>query len=178
MCPWVMVVSANTGSILVVAVTLVACTTTESWWRSSKYQHSLYRHSHPGFFGKAGQRHFHLQRNQQYKPTINLSKLWTLVPESARKSSTSAHAAVINVVKAGYFKVLGSGALPAIPCVVYAKEFSSKAEKRIVAAGGACKLVAWVPNLKWISRGNLVVFVSWSIFQLRCSNLFHYLSHS
>jgi len=95
-----MVVSASTESIQVVVVTPVACTTTESWWRSSKYQHSLYRSSHPGFFGKAGQRHFHLQRNQQYKPTINLSKLWTLVPEAARKASTSAHAAVINVVKA------------------------------------------------------------------------------
>ena len=170
MCLWVMVVSASTESIPPVAVTPVACTTTESWWRSSKYQHSLYRFSHPGFFGKAGQRHFHLQRNQQFKPTINLSKLWTLVPEDARKASTSAHAAVINVVKAGYFKVLGSGALPKTPCVVYAKEFSSKAEQRIKAAGGECKLIAWtaiwfsvkhIMRLSWVS---LYVMVKYPAF--------------
>jgi large subunit ribosomal protein L27Ae len=55
--------------------------------------------SHPGYFGKKGQRHFHLQRNQYFKPTINLDKLWTLVPEEARKASTAEKAVVIDVVK-------------------------------------------------------------------------------
>jgi large subunit ribosomal protein L27Ae len=55
--------------------------------------------SHPGYFGKKGQRHFHLQPNQLYKPTINLNKIWTLVPEEARKASTAAKAVVIDVVK-------------------------------------------------------------------------------
>ena len=55
--------------------------------------------SHPGYFGKKGQRHFHLQRNQQFLPTINLNKIWTLVPEDARKASTAAKAVVIDVVK-------------------------------------------------------------------------------
>jgi len=42
----------------------------------------------------------------------------------------------------GFFKVLGKGALPNVPCLVKAKEFSKIAEKRIKAAGGACVLVA------------------------------------
>merc|ERR1711990_978220 len=52
---------------------------------------------------------------------INLEKLWTLVSEKARADSTAAKAAVIDVTKAGYFKVLGKGELPKAPCVVRAK---------------------------------------------------------
>jgi ribosomal protein L15 len=42
----------------------------------------------------------------------------------------------------GFFKVLGSGALPKVPVIVRAKEFSAKAEKRIKEAGGVCQLIA------------------------------------
>ena len=56
--------------------------------------------SHPGYFGKKGIRHFHLKRNQYYKPTINLDKIWTLVSEEARAASTKDKAAVIDVTKA------------------------------------------------------------------------------
>jgi ribosomal protein L15 len=56
--------------------------------------------SHPGFYGKKGQRHFHFKRNQYFKPCINLDKLWTLVPEEARKNSTKDKAAVIDVTQA------------------------------------------------------------------------------
>jgi large subunit ribosomal protein L27Ae len=97
---------------------------------------------HPGYFGKKGQRHFHYKKNQYFRPTINLDKLWTLVPEEARKNSTSAKAAVIDVTKAGFFKVLGKGELPKVPMVLRAKEVSYQAEKRIKAAGGAVQLVA------------------------------------
>ncbi len=99
-CQWVTVVSVVTESILPVAVTQVVCIITESTLRNSK--HSLFVNSlcsHPGYFGKKGQRHFHLQRNQYFKPTINLDKLWTLVPEDARKASTAANAVIIDVVK-------------------------------------------------------------------------------
>lgn len=34
---------------------------------------------HPGYFGKVGMRNFHLNRNHQYCPTINLDKLWSLI---------------------------------------------------------------------------------------------------
>jgi len=100
MCQWVTVVSVVTESILPVAVTQVVCIITESTLRNSK--HSLFVNSmisHPGYFGKKGQRHFHLQRNQYFKPTVNLDKLWTLVPEDARKASTAANAVIIDVVK-------------------------------------------------------------------------------
>ena len=97
---------------------------------------------HQGYFGKKGQRHFHYKKNQYFRPTINLDKLWTLVPEEARKNSTSAKAAVIDVTKAGFFKVLGKGELPKVPMVLRAKEVSYHAEKRIKAAGGAVQLVA------------------------------------
>ena len=51
-------------------------------------------------------------------------------------------AAVIDVTKAGYFKVLGKGRLPNQPVVIKAKFFSKTAERRIKAIGGACILVA------------------------------------
>lgn len=49
---------------------------------------------------------------------------------------------VIDVTKAGYFKVLGKGRLPAQAVVVKAKFFSKTAERRIKAVGGACVLTA------------------------------------
>lgn len=49
---------------------------------------------------------------------------------------------VIDVTKAGYFKVLGKGRLPNQPVVVRAKFFSKTAERRIKAIGGACILTA------------------------------------
>ena len=91
--------SVATVSIPLVAVTPVACTTTGSTSRNSKHALFADRCSHPGYFGKCGIRHFHYQRNQFYKPTLNLDKLWTLVPEEARKASTKDKAVVIDVVK-------------------------------------------------------------------------------
>lgn len=34
---------------------------------------------HPGYFGKVGMRNFHLRRQHNYCPTINLDRLWGLV---------------------------------------------------------------------------------------------------
>merc|ERR1712096_280809 len=78
----------------------------------------MFEKYHPGYFGKKGQRHFHLCKNQYYLPTINLDKLWNLVSEEVRKNSKENNAAIIDVVKAGYFKVLGKGGLPEVPCIV------------------------------------------------------------
>lgn len=98
--------------------------------------------SHPGYFGKVGMRYFHKSKSLFFCPTINVEKLWTLVSEEARKSSTASKACVIDCVAHGIFKVLGAGELPAVPLVVKAKFFSKDAEKKIKAAGGACVLVA------------------------------------
>ncbi|KAB0387149.1 hypothetical protein FD755_002105 [Muntiacus reevesi] len=85
---------------------------------------------HPGYFGKVGMRHYHLKRNQSFRPTVNLDKLWTLVA-----------APIIDVVRSGYYKVLGKGKLPKQPVIVKAKFFSRRAEEKIKGVGGACVLV-------------------------------------
>lgn len=66
---------------------------------------------HPGYFGKVGMRRFHLTRNSQWSPIINVDKLWTLVPEEEKKglSSESDVVPVIDTLAAGYGKVLGTG---------------------------------------------------------------------
>lgn len=101
---------------------------------------------HPGYFGKVGMRTFHLQRNRQWSPIINLDKLWTLVPEENReqylKSASANSAPVIDTLAAGYSKVLGKGKLPSVPFIVRARFVSQLAEKKIKEAGGAVQLIA------------------------------------
>ncbi|CAM9252179.1 unnamed protein product [Heterosigma akashiwo] len=98
---------------------------------------------HPGYFGKVGMRHWHLLKNREHCPTVNIDKLWSLLPEGTyEKAKDGDKAPVLDCVKAGYFKVLGKGKLPDIPLIVKAKFFSLEAEKKIKAAGGACLLTA------------------------------------
>jgi large subunit ribosomal protein L27Ae len=56
-------------------------------------------------------RHFHLTRNAHWAPTINIDKLWTLVPEEEKKDLTESSdvVPVIDVLQHGYAKVLGNG---------------------------------------------------------------------
>ena len=60
-------------------------------------------------------RHDHLKRNQSFCPTVTLDELWTLVSEqtwvNAAQNKTGA-AAIIDVVRPGYYKVLRKGRLP------------------------------------------------------------------
>ncbi len=108
---------------------------------------------HPGYFGKKGIRTFNLQRNRLHFPSINIDKVWNLVSEQARQAyaKPSDKVPVIDVTKAGFFKVLGKGFLPAQPVVVKAKFFSKIAEKKIKAVGGACVLTAWSSIFKYNS---------------------------
>ena len=66
---------------------------------------------HPGYFGKVGMRRFHLTRNLQWRPIINVDKLWTLVPSAEKEglTETSEIVPVIDTLQAGYGKVLGNG---------------------------------------------------------------------
>ncbi|XP_036282167.1 60S ribosomal protein L27a-like [Pipistrellus kuhlii] len=77
----------------------------------------------PGDFGKVGVRHYHLKENQSSCPAVNLDKLWALVSEQTRvkavKSKTGA-APVADVVRSGYYNVLGKGKLPQ-PVIVKAR---------------------------------------------------------
>lgn len=85
-------------------------------------------------------RHFHLLKNQTYCPTINLDRIWSLVPEEAKKQAATMKdkLPVVDVTQHGYFKVLGKGFLPKQPMIVKARYFSELAEKRIKEAGGVC----------------------------------------
>ncbi|ELK25467.1 60S ribosomal protein L27a [Myotis davidii] len=100
---------------------------------------------HPGSFGKAGVKHYPLKRNQSFCPTVNLDKLWTLVGEQTRvnaaKNKTGA-APVTDMVRSGYYQVLGKGSLPKQHVMVKAKFSSRRAEENIKGAGRACVLVA------------------------------------
>ena len=82
----------------------------------SAYTHVAVRRTnfdkyHPGYFGKVGMRHFHLTRNQHWRPIINVDKLWSLVPEEQKKGLTenSDVVPVIDTLRFGYGKVLGNG---------------------------------------------------------------------
>jgi large subunit ribosomal protein L27Ae len=77
-------------------------------------------------------------------PSINLDRLWNLVSEQSRTlyAANKDRVPVIDVTKAGFFKVLGKGFLPTQPVVVRAKFFSKIAERKIKAVGGACVLTA------------------------------------
>jgi len=101
---------------------------------------------HPGYFGKVGMRYFHKTTQQFFRPTINVDRVWTLVSAQIKdkyaKAKETDEMPVIDVTQAGFFKVLGAGNVPAQPCIVKAKFFSKKAEKKINEAGGVCVLTA------------------------------------
>ncbi|KAL1962301.1 hypothetical protein VTN77DRAFT_9792 [Rasamsonia byssochlamydoides] len=103
---------------------------------------------HPGYFGKVGMRHYHLLRNKEWKPVINLDKLWTLVPQETRdkylgeNASSQDTAPVIDLLSLGYAKLLGKGRLPNVPVVVKARYVSKEAERKITEVGGRIELVA------------------------------------
>lgn len=97
---------------------------------------------HPGYFGKVGMRHFHLRKNVYFTPTINVDKIWSVVPEGTRESYVnSAESPIIDLEKLGIFKVMGKGKLPNQPMIVRARVFTELAEKKIKQAGGICELV-------------------------------------
>jgi len=88
--------------------------------------------------------HKHANTSNFYQPAVNLDKLWSLVSEQTRANyeKNTKKAPVIDVVRAGYFKVLGKGNLPKQPVIVKARFFSRQAEEKIKAVGGACILTA------------------------------------
>jgi large subunit ribosomal protein L27Ae len=90
-------------------------------------------------------RYFHKMQNGFWKPTINLEKLWSLVPAEKRDAYLAKKgdkAPVLNLLDYGYSKLLGKGRLPDVPIVVRARYVSAEAEKKIKAAGGVVQLVA------------------------------------
>ncbi|KAK1335958.1 hypothetical protein QTO34_003758 [Cnephaeus nilssonii] len=100
---------------------------------------------HPGYFGKVGMRHYHLKRNQSFCPTVNLwinCGPWSVSRHGKCCQKQDWSCSYIDVVRSGYYKVLGKGKLPKQPVIVKAKFFSRRAEEKIKGVGGACVLVA------------------------------------
>ncbi|RNA11462.1 60S ribosomal L27a [Brachionus plicatilis] len=99
---------------------------------------------HPGYFGKVGMRQYRVLKNRLWSPAVNVDRLWSLVTEQHREQyqKKTDVAPVIDVVRAGYHKVLGKGLLPKQPVIVKAKYFSRSAEEKIKKVGGVCVLVA------------------------------------
>jgi large subunit ribosomal protein L27Ae len=56
-------------------------------------------------------RHFHITRNLTWRPTINIEKLWTLVPKEEKEGLTEGSdvVPVIDLLHHGYAKLLGNG---------------------------------------------------------------------
>ena len=72
-------------------------------------------------------------RNQYWRPVVNVDQLVSLVPEDQRKSATSELVPVVDVLRAGYSKVLGKGRLTVdMPLIVKARFVSRAAEAKCV----------------------------------------------
>ncbi|KAH9933059.1 60S ribosomal protein L27a [Fomitopsis serialis] len=112
------------------------------WWQH--HHRTNFDKYHPGYFGKVGMRRFHLTRNLQWSPIINVDKLWTLVPAEEKEGLTESSdvVPVIDTLRHGYGKILGNGQLPKLPFIVKARFVSKKAEAKIKEAGGVVALVA------------------------------------
>lgn len=98
----------------------------------------LFDKFHPGYFGKTGMRTFHMKKNPQWCPVVNLDTLNSLMTS---EQLASKDIPVIDVSTHGYFKVLGRGTLTRA-VNVKARIFSDKAQERIKKLGGQCILSA------------------------------------
>jgi len=126
---------------------------------------------HPGYFGKVGMKYYHKKKNDllHFCPTINVEKLWALLPEEVRIKFAAADlikkgdAPIIDVTKFGYFKVLGNGVLPRQPLIVKAKLFSAIAEKKIKDVGVCC-ISGLLLGVCFVSN-----FVKFYFFRMSCA---------
>ena len=110
------------------------------------HQRTLFDTYHPGYFGKRGMKVFHRHATRTFCKTLNIDKLWTLMPEEQRKEfldkKDPQNAPVVDVTQWGVRKVTGRGDLPTCPIIVKARQFTKKAEYKIRLAGGVCVLTA------------------------------------
>ena len=83
-------------------------------------------------------RNFHLIKKGNVVPTINVERLWSL--GRSYWADKKDKASVIDVMKAGYMKVIGKGNLPEQPVIFKACYFTKEAEEKIKAVGVVCVL--------------------------------------
>jgi hypothetical protein len=65
--------------------------------------------SHPGHFGKIGQRRLHFRANKVFKPTANIANVWPLALQSgiSLEARTDGKVPVLDLNRSGVFKCLG-----------------------------------------------------------------------
>ena len=106
------------------------------------YQKINFDKYHPGYFGKVGQRHFHLKRNTQWKPALNLDRVESLVPEQDWSACAGTNKLpVVDLLNHGYAKLLGNGRITR-PVIIKTRYCSRIAEKKLKEIGGAVVLKA------------------------------------
>ncbi|KCZ77632.1 hypothetical protein H311_01352, partial [Anncaliia algerae PRA109] len=102
---------------------------------------TLFDKYHPDHFGKRGMRNYHVKKNAEWAPQVNVSKLWSLIPKDQVNTfiNDESVAPKIECRQFGYHIVRGKGDLSfQRPIVVYARYFTPNAIKKIEAAGGKC----------------------------------------
>lgn len=117
-----------------------------------RYQHRVKVDKyHWGYFDKISMRHYHLKRNQNFCPTVNLNKWWTLISEqtliNATKNTTGG-APIIDAVQYDHCNVLGKRKLLKPPVITKAKFFSRRAKEKIKGRGRGT--VSWF-EVTWSS---------------------------
>ena len=94
------------------------------------------------YFGERGMLNLHLIKKCNVVPTIHVERLWSVVSERSRRhwADKKDKAPVIDVMKAGYMKVIGKRKPPEHAVIVNARYFTKKAEEKIQAVGDVCVL--------------------------------------
>jgi large subunit ribosomal protein L27Ae len=106
------------------------------------FHRTNFKKYHPGYFGKCGLRHLHRKHNVDWKPTINLHNIASLIPAAElEKSKKGDVLPVVDLLSHGYAKLLGNGSVQ-VPCIIKARYVSEKAEKKLKKVGGAVVLQA------------------------------------
>jgi len=91
---------------------------------------------HPNHFKKTGMRRFHDTKQKNFCPSINLDGISNYIEKSNLAQSDT-----IDITRWGFFKLLGKGKIPSKPLIIKAKNFSKKAQTKIIKSGGICVLI-------------------------------------
>lgn len=103
-----------------------------------KFMKTWFQRYHPDYFGKRGQKIYHIKKNATWAKSITAARLWNLIPEEQRNVFMKQADAVpvIDARAFGYHVVLGGKLALDRPLIVKARYFTKNAEQEILNAGG------------------------------------------
>lgn len=102
-----------------------------------KFMKTWFQRYHPDYFGKRGQKIYHINKNATWAKSITAARLWNLIPAEQRTALLSSDAVpVIDARAFGYHVILGGKMAIDRPVVVKARYFTKNAEEEIVRVGG------------------------------------------